>query len=246
MAAVGGTPNDLVKSVEEENRKASGLGPLPADVPDDVLERFAQDDGLRVDDFRIKLAVWSRELEEAARQGNRVAPDIWMLKLLRDQVSLDGTRLELTSENGGWALWFPKLQARLWWELFELFTLRPRLRVCSLCGRVFVPRSNTQTRCQRGTFTFDAVSEADQVRSCVPLPWVRADQHRREYKKLSEAVRRARLRHEAEKTRRTAAALKKAKAALDEYRQHNYGQVGRPAKSGAPVTFIDPSKAPGA
>ena len=132
------------------------------------------------------------------------------------------------STTAGWTLEFSDLRARSWYELFTLFEAQPRVHLCPLCERVYVPRTAAQLRCQLVVYASPGIVA---VRGCAPLPRIDADRHRLEYKRLTEAARRARLRH-GEKSREA----RNAGAALDAYRQNNYGHVGRPPKGETPIT----------
>ena len=138
--------------------------------------------------------------------------------------------------NGGMDAEFSDLRARSWYELFTLFEAQPRVHLCPLCERVYVPRTAAQRRCQLVVYTWPDIVA---VRGCAPLPRLDADRHRREYKRLAEALRRARLQHgeKSLKARQVCAILHSSRIAST-----NYGHVGRPPKGETPITARRPRR----
>jgi hypothetical protein len=208
--------------------------PLPTELPDSVLAKFAAG-GQVLEQHRTRLDILVRELVRAAKV--REAPSLTP----RTRNLLRSGSLELAAEppfgavlrstSGGWAYEFPSLLARVWFELFEAFEARPSLHLCPICQRLYVPRTAAQRRCQRAVYIWP---DAEPIGGCAPLPRLAADRHRREYKRLAEALRRARHRHG-----EGSVAAQAARDAFDVYRLHHFGLAGRPPKGEAPVYFPD-------
>lgn len=225
-------------SVKEPGQESSRhqLGDaLPSAISGPTLTKFSSKQGVQLGDSQRELEPFVKELRRAARKREAPRPTESAREYVRSRVGLGDPRVRLddtrlVSTSAGWAFEFPNLRSRVWFELFELFEARPTLHLCPLCERVYVPRTAAQTRCQRALYAWPAGSP---IRSCVPQPKLDADRHRREYKRLAEALRRARRRHK-ENSPRTLA----ARAELDAYRRENYGLAGRPPRGEVPVTVL--------
>ncbi len=95
-----------------------------------------------------------------------------------------------------WGLRFRDLAERVAVELFDVYSLRPRLRRCRLCNRVFVPSSDAQGR-QFCRLRLWALPSYVIRRYCVPVEQVDAhnaavlaSEHRRRRKNLWQKWRR--------------------------------------------------------
>jgi len=204
---------------------------LPKGVPDATLGEFAElGPQLAMWPEHLALGKFVRELVRAAKKREAPRPTESQREYVYTRLSLDHAKFVSTS--AGWALDFPNLYSRIWFELFELFEARPRLHLCPLCQRVYVPRTSAQTRCRRTLYTWPGGVE---IRACVPQPQLAADEHRRKYKRLMEARRRARRRHGD-----SSPEAHSAHAALEAYLhdpKYKGRRVGRPPKD-KPVTLL--------
>jgi hypothetical protein len=96
----------------------------------------------------------------------------------------------------GWALRCENLVERAAVEVFDLFQLRPTLRQCSICGRVFVP-SGIETNCRWHLWRLPAKGGDPPIEYCdnaqaAAFEQAEAAEHRREWSRINMRVRRAR------------------------------------------------------
>jgi hypothetical protein len=184
------------------NSPALVLGePVPPRIPTEVLERFERDDLPRITQYvQHEIAPLVRDIEAAADANDQ--PDPSMLPGARRYLGLWAPPLDLIPlrrasrpEAQLWGLTYTDLIARVAVELFELASLRPRLRRCVFCNSVFAVQDN-ETNCR--WFLRDAET-GEMLRPCNPESfheWEKstaADEHRRTRKRYDQRIRRALL-----------------------------------------------------
>lgn len=120
-------------------------------------------------------------------------------QLARERPPLVFRRLIDRGEQA-WAFGFVNLRHRALMELLELYTTKPRLATCSRCGQLFVQKRAAERFCRRGLLRW---SDAQQLESCSGSPVAslalttarEQREYTREYKRLRESVRTARLKY---------------------------------------------------
>jgi hypothetical protein len=189
-------------SKPESNSPSSLFGePLPPRIPPDVIDRFEREDLPRITQYvQHEIAPLARHLGAAADANE--APDPSMLPGARRYLGLWAPPLDLVPLRRPahpdiqlWGLSYTNLLQRVAVELFELATLRPRLRRCVFCNAVFAVQDN-EANCRWNLWDADT---GELLKSCNPerfREWeenAAADAHRKTRKKYDQRIRRALL-----------------------------------------------------
>jgi hypothetical protein len=191
----------------QDSNKAVIGGPHATSIPAKELEAFIATELPRIRHFvDFELRPFLPELAQAADERRR--PDAGSvqhaerngLAAARRLLTIYGPRhrpVPMRSPRSTrplWGLEFQNLAERISVELFEIFATRPRLHRCRLCGRIFVPRTRTDSRCRAYLWAPGNQSALD---FCIPQHEVDAHnadvlagQHERERKRLHQQMRR--------------------------------------------------------
>jgi len=148
------------------------------------------------DEFRSYVA----PLRAAAESGSRPQEDPRLVRRLR-ALRIPLEHVPASTGDGTEANPIPmhtNLVTRAREEIYALYTLRPQLRFCAHCDRVFVPRTTNQRYCRRLIWAWPGLQ---LVGACNPrhttptLLDLEARARRNAYKKLQMRARRAAARH---------------------------------------------------
>ena len=202
----------------------------PEPVPDAVLADFAAQWGTELTQTGREFLTLLTPLREAA--GSRSSPPdvpgvVRRLHALRVPI----TQMPASTRDGAKADPIPQptnLVTRGREELYALYTLRPELRLCAHCDRVFVPRTKSQRYCRRliwATPGLQLVGACNPQHTTPTLLDLHARARRRTYKKLEMRYRRAKAKHGQSDPRAQAALTK-----FEEWKKYNKAIRGRRQK----------------
>jgi hypothetical protein len=150
-------------------------------IPADLLRRHVASEQGRLADRLTQIEPFARDLQQHARSGSRpgdppsdphrlldLFPPTLAFWPLRDpsRTSHEGRGARAAREET-FLLRFTNLMHRIALEVFELYTLRPSLRLCAYCGRPFVQRPGKRdTYCRAQLWAADAQLGDAPIRYC--------------------------------------------------------------------------------